>query len=118
MVGFAAFSDIAIGIALVLGICMRFSGIAAAAVLAIASYAFVAVKGMAGRGTRAASNTTCSGRRAACWSRLTPGRSTRRTPARRAGTACAPRTPEARSPRRPGRPMGALVVSARGRARP
>ena len=46
MVGFAAFSEIAVGIALVLGICTRFSGIAAAAILAIASYAVVAVKGL------------------------------------------------------------------------
>jgi putative oxidoreductase len=46
MVAFAAFSEIAIGIALVLGICTRFAGFGAAAVLAIASYAVVAVKGM------------------------------------------------------------------------
>ena len=46
MVGFAAFSEIAIGIALVLGICTRFAGVGAAAVLAIASYAVVSVKGL------------------------------------------------------------------------
>jgi len=45
MVGFAAFSEIAVAIALVLGICTRFAGLGAAAVLAIASYAVVAVKG-------------------------------------------------------------------------
>lgn len=46
MVGLAAVSEIAVGIALVLGICTRFAGIGAAAILAIASYAVVAVKGM------------------------------------------------------------------------
>jgi putative oxidoreductase len=45
MVGFAAFSEILVGVLLVLGICTRFSGIAAAAILAIASYAVVSVKG-------------------------------------------------------------------------
>lgn len=45
MVGFAAASEIAVGIALVLGICTRFAGIGAAAILAIASYAVIAVKG-------------------------------------------------------------------------
>ena len=45
MVGFAATSEIAVGIALVLGICTRFAGLGLAAVLAIASYAVVAVKG-------------------------------------------------------------------------
>lgn len=45
MVGLAAFSEIAVGIALVLGICTRFAGLGAAAILAIASYAVVAVKG-------------------------------------------------------------------------
>jgi putative oxidoreductase len=45
MVGLAAFSEIAVGIALVLGLCTRFAGIGAAAILAIASYAVVAVKG-------------------------------------------------------------------------
>jgi putative oxidoreductase len=46
MVGLAAFSEILVGILLVLGICTRFSGIAAAAILGIASYAVVMVKGM------------------------------------------------------------------------
>jgi putative oxidoreductase len=45
MVGLAASSEIAVGVALVLGICTRFAGIGLAAVLAIASYAVVAVKG-------------------------------------------------------------------------
>lgn len=45
MTGFAACSEIAVGIALVLGICTRFAGIGAAAILAIASYALVTVKG-------------------------------------------------------------------------
>jgi putative oxidoreductase len=45
MVGFAALSEFAVGVALVLGIATRFSGLAAAAILAIASYAVVAVKG-------------------------------------------------------------------------
>jgi putative oxidoreductase len=45
MVGLAAASEIAVGIALVLGICTRFAGLGAAAILAIASYAVVAVKG-------------------------------------------------------------------------
>ena len=45
MVGFAASSEIAVGIALVLGICTRFAGLGAAAILALASYALVTVKG-------------------------------------------------------------------------
>ncbi|HET8744117.1 MAG TPA: DoxX family protein [Ramlibacter sp.] len=45
MVGFAAASEIAVAIALILGICTRFAGLGAAAILAIASYAVVAVKG-------------------------------------------------------------------------
>ncbi len=45
MVGLAAASEIAVGIALVLGICTRFAGIGLAGVLAVASYAVVAVKG-------------------------------------------------------------------------
>jgi len=45
MVGFAAFSEIAVAIALILGICTRFAGLGAAAILALASYAVVAVKG-------------------------------------------------------------------------
>jgi putative oxidoreductase len=44
MTGFAAFSEIAVGIALVLGIATRFSGLAAAAILALASYALIVVK--------------------------------------------------------------------------
>jgi putative oxidoreductase len=45
MVGFAAVSEVLVGIALILGICTRFAGLGAAAILAIASYAVVAVKG-------------------------------------------------------------------------
>jgi putative oxidoreductase len=46
MVGLAASSEIAVGIALVLGICTRFAGLGAAAILAIASYAVVSLKGL------------------------------------------------------------------------
>jgi putative oxidoreductase len=45
MVGLAASSEIAVGVALVLGICTRFAGLGAAAILAIASYAVVSLKG-------------------------------------------------------------------------
>jgi putative oxidoreductase len=45
MVGLAACSEIAVGIALVLGICTRFAGLGVVAILAIASYAVVMVKG-------------------------------------------------------------------------
>jgi putative oxidoreductase len=45
MVGLAASSEIAVGIALVLGICTRFAGLGAAAIVAIASYAVVSLKG-------------------------------------------------------------------------
>ena len=44
MTGFAAFSELAVGIALILGICTRFGGFAAAAILALASYALIEVK--------------------------------------------------------------------------
>jgi putative oxidoreductase len=45
MVGLAASSEIAVAIALILGICTRFAGLGAAAILAVASYAVVVVKG-------------------------------------------------------------------------
>jgi putative oxidoreductase len=45
MVGLAAASEIAVAVALILGICTRFAGFGAAAILALASYAVVAVKG-------------------------------------------------------------------------
>jgi putative oxidoreductase len=45
MVGLAAASEIAVAIALILGICTRFAGFGAAAILALASYGVVAVKG-------------------------------------------------------------------------
>lgn len=45
MVALAAASEIAVAVALILGICTRFAGFGAAAILALASYAVVAVKG-------------------------------------------------------------------------
>lgn len=45
MVALAAASEIAVAFALILGICTRFAGFGAAAILALASYAVVAVKG-------------------------------------------------------------------------
>jgi putative oxidoreductase len=45
MVGLAAASEITVAIALILGICTRFAGFGAAAILALASYAVVVLKG-------------------------------------------------------------------------